>query len=118
MQRQLPLTNSGLNPASFRVEVEAGLPIQVTPADGKLDPKGAPGASISLKVELTAEISGPLSGQSGFTDVPLFACTAASARSDLVLLLHQLWHLIVVHIMTVAQRIYCAHISAAACKRL
>ena len=64
VQRSLHLSNSGLNIASFRVEVESGLPIQiqVTPADGKLNPKGAPGSTCSLKVELTAEISGPLSG--------------------------------------------------------
>ncbi|KAL0021413.1 hypothetical protein WJX79_003538 [Trebouxia sp. C0005] len=63
VQRTLHLSNSGLNIASFRVEVESGLPIQVTPADGKLNPKGAPGSTCSLKVELTAEISGPLSGK-------------------------------------------------------
>lgn len=62
VQRSLQLTNSGLNISSYRVEVEAGLPIQVTPADGKLSPKGTPGSTCSLKVELTAEISGPLSG--------------------------------------------------------
>jgi len=63
VQRSLHLSNSGLNTASLRVEVESGLPIQVTPADGKLNPKGAPGSTCSLKVELTAEISGPLSGE-------------------------------------------------------
>ena len=63
VQRSLHLSNSGLNIASFRVEVESGLPVQVTPADGKLNPKGAPGCTCSLKVELTAEISGPLSGE-------------------------------------------------------
>ncbi|DBA78771.1 TPA: putative protein fap47 [Trebouxia sp. C0004] len=63
VQRSLHLSNSGLTTASFRVEVESGLPIQVTPADGKLNPKGAPGSTCSLKVELTAEISGPLSGK-------------------------------------------------------
>jgi len=63
VQRTLHLTNSGFNTASYRVEVEAGLPIQVTPADGKLTPKGTAGSTCPLKVELTAEISGPLSGK-------------------------------------------------------
>lgn len=62
VQRSLQLTNSGLNTAAYRVEVEAGLPLQVTPADGKLDPTGSPGSICTLKVELTAEIAGPLSG--------------------------------------------------------
>ena len=63
VQRSLHLSNSGLSTASYRVEVEAGLPIQVTPPEGKLDPKGTPGSSCTLKFELTAEIAGPLSGQ-------------------------------------------------------
>ena len=63
VQRSLHLSNSGLSTASYRVEVEAGLPIQVTPFEGKLDPKGTSGSSCTLKLELTAEIAGPLSGQ-------------------------------------------------------
>ena len=63
VQRSLQLSNSGLNTASYRVEVEGGLPLQVTPADGKLTPAGSPGSTCALKVELTAEISGPLSGE-------------------------------------------------------
>lgn len=62
VQRSLQLTNSGLNTATYRVEVEPGLPLQVTPADGKLTPTGSPGSVCTLKVELTAEIAGPLSG--------------------------------------------------------
>ena len=62
VQRSLQLSNSGLNTATYRVEVEAGLPLQVTPADGKLGPTGTLGSTCTLKVELTAEISGPLSG--------------------------------------------------------
>ena len=62
VQRSLQLSNSGLNTATYRVEVEAGLPLQVTPADGKLGPTGSAGSTCTLKVELTAEISGPLSG--------------------------------------------------------
>lgn len=62
VQQSLQLTNSGLNTTAFRVDVEAGMPLQVTPTDGKLTPKGTPGAECTLKVELTAEIAGPLSG--------------------------------------------------------
>lgn len=63
VQRSLHLSNSGLNTSSYRIEVDAGLPIQVTPAEGQLAPKGSPGSSCVLKLELTAEIAGPLSGE-------------------------------------------------------
>ena len=63
VQHSLQLINSGLNKAAYRVEVEAGLPLQVTPTDGKLTPTGTPDSVCTLKLELTAEIAGPVSGK-------------------------------------------------------
>lgn len=63
VQHSLQLINSGLNKATYRVEVEAGLPLQVTPTDGKLTPTGTPDSVCTLKLELSAEIAGPVSGK-------------------------------------------------------
>ena len=62
VQHSLQLINSGLNTATYRIEVEAGLPLQVTPTDGKLAPTGSPESVCTLKLELAAEIAGPMSG--------------------------------------------------------
>lgn len=63
VQRSLHLSNSGLNNTKFRVELEPGLPVQVTPAEGKLTPAGTPDSQFELKLELTADMTGPLAGK-------------------------------------------------------
>lgn len=63
VQRTLHISNSGLNNTKFRVEIEPGLPAQVTPVEGKLTPNNTPGSTCELKLELTADITGPLTGK-------------------------------------------------------
>ena len=69
VQHSLQLINSGLNTATYRVDVEAGLPLQVTPTDGKLTPTGSPESVCTLKLELTAEIAGPMSGRTQVSSI-------------------------------------------------
>lgn len=63
IQRTLHLSNSGLNSTKFRVETESGMPAQVTPLEGKLTPVNTPGCTTELKLELTADVTGPLAGK-------------------------------------------------------
>lgn len=69
VQHSLQLINSGLKAATYRVEVESGLPLQVTPTDGKLTPTGSPDSVCTLKLELAAEIAGPMSGKTQVSSI-------------------------------------------------
>ena len=69
VQYSLQLINSGLKTASYRVEVESGLPLQVNPTDGKLTPTGSPDSVCTLKLELAAEIAGPMSGTTQLSSI-------------------------------------------------
>ena len=63
VQRTLHISNSGLNNTKFRVEIEPGLPAQVIPVEGKLTPNNTAGSTCELKLELTADVTGPLAGK-------------------------------------------------------
>ena len=85
VQRALQLVNSGLTPATYRVDVE-GLPLQFSPTDGKLSAAGSSGSDCTIKAELTAEIAGPLSGK-------ILLCSKISQLPRLCALISSLKHL-------------------------